>query len=488
MEFKLVQSPRNMLHRRFCFRFIYLSTLPFTYSDKASSGCRERNIIVANMLPLHIQRDPNTPKLTFSFDEESLLWQLKDGFSPDKSCLLIVFSAYKRSNRRAIFLDYDGILIPHSSIMKSPSPELITILNTLCDDPKNTMFIVIGRGKSTLSEWLSPCERLGLAAEHGCYVRTLDPEVALGSRDALAKTVYSCLFDWIVEKIKLLNWTWIRLKITNWCLIYKQLLLNLLVNLVQVNTGNIDELVANQYIIQVLAPMKKHKQIEQILGSQEPRSKIISFVQNINMCIGLASRTGRDGATGEAYTFFEDQDAKHASDLVKLLEGANQRVPAEIRDMASRGGGGNKFKRWGSNPSFGGRDGGQSVLAWGCGGTVVVYQWVNKCKQLTDVGSMWEGQNTSATCAMIRYILTRLHISVIGCEDGLMEANAREQAREREWQQNQLKKFTDSPPLRLVHQFQNQDQILYFHVEGFEWVALDFDLSTTRDLMINFHN
>ncbi|XP_024987489.1 probable alpha,alpha-trehalose-phosphate synthase [UDP-forming] 10 isoform X1 [Cynara cardunculus var. scolymus] len=94
---------------------------------------------------------------------------LSPGFrklSPD--CIV---SAYRRSNRRAIFLDYDGTLVPHSSIVKTPSPELITILNTLCDDPKNTVFIVSGRGKGSLSEWLAPCARLGVAAEHGYFIR-----------------------------------------------------------------------------------------------------------------------------------------------------------------------------------------------------------------------------------------------------------------------------------------------------------------------------
>ncbi|KAJ9563816.1 hypothetical protein OSB04_008976 [Centaurea solstitialis] len=82
-----------------------------------------------------------------------------------------IVSAYKRSNRRAIFLDYDGTLVPHSSIVKTPGPELVTVLNTLCDDPKNTVFVISGRGKGSLSEWLAPCERLGVAAEHGYFIR-----------------------------------------------------------------------------------------------------------------------------------------------------------------------------------------------------------------------------------------------------------------------------------------------------------------------------
>lgn len=81
------------------------------------------------------------------------------------------------------------------------------------------------------------------------------------------------------------------------------------------------------------------------------------FPTGVEDYVHRIGRTGRAGATGMAYTFFSDQDAKHASDLIKVLEGANQRVPSEIRDMASRGGGFGRSMRWGSRP--GGRDGGR---------------------------------------------------------------------------------------------------------------------------------
>jgi ATP-dependent RNA helicase DDX5/DBP2 len=55
------------------------------------------------------------------------------------------------------------------------------------------------------------------------------------------------------------------------------------------------------------------------------------------MSIELEGR-GRAGATGSAYTFFGDKDAKYASDLVKILEGAGQSVPSQLNEMALRGG------------------------------------------------------------------------------------------------------------------------------------------------------
>ncbi|XP_013614031.1 PREDICTED: DEAD-box ATP-dependent RNA helicase 14-like [Brassica oleracea var. oleracea] len=94
--------------------------------------------------------------------------------------------------------------------------------------------------------------------------------------------------------------------------------------------------------------------------------KDIMAVINYDFPIGVEDyvhrigRTGRAGATGQAFTFFGDQDSKHASDLIKILEGADQKVPPQIREMAARCGGGgmNKFSRWGPPSGGRGRDSG----------------------------------------------------------------------------------------------------------------------------------
>ncbi|KAJ6848384.1 putative DEAD-box ATP-dependent RNA helicase 40 isoform X1 [Iris pallida] len=61
------------------------------------------------------------------------------------------------------------------------------------------------------------------------------------------------------------------------------------------------------------------------------------FPTGIEDYVHRIGRTGRAGATGVSYTFFSGQDQKHAAELVKVLEGADQRVPPELRDMAARG-------------------------------------------------------------------------------------------------------------------------------------------------------
>ncbi|CAL1400836.1 unnamed protein product [Linum trigynum] len=82
-----------------------------------------------------------------------------------------IVSAYLRSKKRAILLDYDGTVMPQTSINKSPSQEVLSIINTLSSDAKNTVFLVSGRGRDSLGQWFSPCKKLGIAAEHGYYLR-----------------------------------------------------------------------------------------------------------------------------------------------------------------------------------------------------------------------------------------------------------------------------------------------------------------------------
>jgi ATP-dependent RNA helicase DDX5/DBP2 len=81
------------------------------------------------------------------------------------------------------------------------------------------------------------------------------------------------------------------------------------------------------------------------------------FPNGVEDYVHRIGRTGRAGATGVAYTFFSEQDWKHAGDLIKVLEGANQHVLPELRQIASRG-----------PPSFGKDRGGMSRFDSGGGG------------------------------------------------------------------------------------------------------------------------
>ncbi|KAK6122429.1 hypothetical protein DH2020_043820 [Rehmannia glutinosa] len=82
-----------------------------------------------------------------------------------------IVSAYRRTTTRAILLDYDGTLMPQNSIDKKPSLKTLEIIKNLCRDKNNMVFIVSTRRRDTLDEWFSSCEKLGIAAEHGYFVR-----------------------------------------------------------------------------------------------------------------------------------------------------------------------------------------------------------------------------------------------------------------------------------------------------------------------------
>ncbi|CAO2819634.1 unnamed protein product [Amaranthus hypochondriacus] len=82
-----------------------------------------------------------------------------------------IVSAFKRTKNRAILLDCDGTMMMQSSVSTNPDSEAVKILNSLCRDPKNVVFLASGKDRRKLTEWFSSCENLGIAAEHGYFVR-----------------------------------------------------------------------------------------------------------------------------------------------------------------------------------------------------------------------------------------------------------------------------------------------------------------------------
>jgi len=79
---------------------------------------------------------------------------------------------YRKAQRRLIFLDYDGTLIPlmRRPHLARPSEEVMRLLTNLALDNKNTCVLISGRERETLLQWFGNLP-LNLVAEHGVWIR-----------------------------------------------------------------------------------------------------------------------------------------------------------------------------------------------------------------------------------------------------------------------------------------------------------------------------
>jgi trehalose 6-phosphate synthase/phosphatase len=79
---------------------------------------------------------------------------------------------YQKANRRIIFLDYDGTLVPFTRNPDAAVPDerVMARLNRLAADPKNSCVIVSGRGRDFLEKWFGEMP-ISLISEHGAFIR-----------------------------------------------------------------------------------------------------------------------------------------------------------------------------------------------------------------------------------------------------------------------------------------------------------------------------
>lgn len=84
-----------------------------------------------------------------------------------------VLSAYRSSSNRLLFFDIEGALLGFVKEPESftPSHKVISALEVLCSDSKNTVVIITGRERSALNRWFGSILNLNIAAENGAYLK-----------------------------------------------------------------------------------------------------------------------------------------------------------------------------------------------------------------------------------------------------------------------------------------------------------------------------
>jgi trehalose 6-phosphate synthase/phosphatase len=155
--------------------------------------------VLSDLRSVERSEDPNA-NYAVGFGLQYKVMNLKAGFHAldiQDTC-----KAYRNARHRLILLDWGGTLVPnvdkHDKLQayamatgaahrEGVSDELRMILEILCSDSKNVIFVISGKEVRTVSDYFGGIKGLGLAAEHGFYYHWPHPEVAANSSDNKAK-------------------------------------------------------------------------------------------------------------------------------------------------------------------------------------------------------------------------------------------------------------------------------------------------------------
>jgi trehalose 6-phosphate synthase/phosphatase len=79
-----------------------------------------------------------------------------------------------------LFLQLDNLkrfqMVKQTRAPSAPTPEMMAALTQLCSDRRNTVFVVSGKERHSLTNTLSHIPHLGLAAEHGMFISWPSPK------------------------------------------------------------------------------------------------------------------------------------------------------------------------------------------------------------------------------------------------------------------------------------------------------------------------
>jgi trehalose 6-phosphate synthase/phosphatase len=84
----------------------------------------------------------------------------------------MIADRYRRSEKRLLFLDYDGTLIEFydNPLFAKPDESLLQLIAELAADSRNTVVLISGRKYETLQDWFGHMH-LNIVAEHGAWIK-----------------------------------------------------------------------------------------------------------------------------------------------------------------------------------------------------------------------------------------------------------------------------------------------------------------------------